>query len=145
MPRAFVIDDEGGDGYVSNVIDLLQSRGLETEHLETILEARKRLGEVLKSDLVVLDLMMPETDEQREIPEDPTDVGFGFLLDLTDRGFSGRVAVLTNATRERHGIQISRIEGLAKQFSGRISVTFKYVDGPIQFIAKLFSEGTGSR
>lgn len=141
--RAFVIDDEGSDGYVVNVVDLLRCRKVETEHLQTVSEARSRLSEIVKSDLIVLDLMMPETDEGREIPEDPTEVGVGFLMDLIKARFSGRVAVLTNATRERHGSQISWIESLTGASSAVITVSFKYIDSPMQFVFKILPEVVG--
>ena len=138
MQKAFIIDDEGGDGYVCNVIDLFKTKNVSIEHLESISDARNRLSDILHADWVVLDLMMPESDEERDNPEDPTEVGMGFLLTLTEQGFRGKIAVLTNATRERHGAQIEKIESLAKNFAGRISITFKYVHAPIIFISNLF-------
>lgn len=140
MATVYVIDDEGGTGYVENVIQLLQVGGEQVNLITDVSEARKRLAELLSADILIIDLMMPERDQNREIPAIASEVGLGLCEEIIAAGYIGSLKVLTNATWDRHAAQLRALEDLSKATGGRLAVTFKYQKSALQFSSELLQQ-----
>ncbi len=105
----FVVDDEFTP-YVENVIDHLKQRGYEVVHIDQIGDAWERFDELMESRFVVVDLMMPQTDEEREVPSDPVQVGIELCETLADKSYRGTISVMTNADKDGHAQLLHKLK-----------------------------------
>jgi|GEM_PF-5603347 len=139
--KCFIIDDEPGSYYIENIDELLSSSdAFEVQTIGNVSEARERVAELVSSDLVIIDLMLPETNPANAFPQDDCQIGMEFCERLIgNQSFGGFVACITNAKKERHFQQLDKMEHLANN-SKRISLSFKYKIKSIALADKLLSE-----
>lgn len=123
------VDDET-TLFIEFIQDFLKERKLRPIQYSDVSEARENIDVLLNAKVIVLDLMMPETDIHRDIPADPCEVGFSLFEHVYDRNFKGAVMVLTNARPENHPTIFSRLKMYFDRVDGRGAIVFKFVRSP---------------
>jgi len=134
--HVYVIDDENSE-YVKNIVDLFSTMGHSVNHIDNIDDARSSINDMVRGSIVIVDLMLPETDSDRLQPEDSCEVGAGLCRDLAKRMSSGVLAAITNAKEERHAGVFSALRKHLGESSVSTRIIFKQKTGSVRAVDSL--------